>query len=58
MMRWYVLQSKPQKENLLYNQLYLRKIEAYYPCLQVKPVNPRSCKLNRTFLAISLCMLV
>lgn len=31
---WYVLHSKPQKENWLYNQLVAREIEAYYPCVQ------------------------
>ena len=49
MMRWYVLQSKPQKENLLYGQLCLRKIDAYYPRLQVKPINPRSRKIRPYF---------
>ena len=49
MVRWYVLQSKPQKESLLYDQLCLRKIEAYYPRLQVKPVNPRARKIRPYF---------
>ena len=49
MMRWYVLQSKPQKESLLYDQLCLRNIEAYYPRLHVKPVNPRSRKIRPYF---------
>jgi transcriptional antiterminator RfaH len=44
MERWYVLQSKPQKEKMLFEQLRLREIEAYYPSLRVKPVNPRSRK--------------
>jgi len=45
MERWYVLQSKPQKEKLLYEQLRLRAIETFYPSIRVKPANPRS----RTF---------
>jgi len=49
MERWYVLQSKPQKENLLYEQLCLREIEAYYPCVRVKPVNPRARKIKSYF---------
>jgi len=49
MVRWYVLQSKPQKEGLLYDQLCLRKIEAYYPRIQVKPVNPRARKIRPYF---------
>lgn len=44
MERWYVLQSKPQKERMLYEQLRLREIEAYYPNIPIKPVNPRSRK--------------
>ena len=44
MERWYVLQSKPQKEKMLYEQLCLREIEAFYPSIRVKPVNPRSRK--------------
>ncbi len=49
MIRWYVIQSKPQKENLLYEQLCLREIEAYYPRLRVKPVNPRSKRIRPYF---------
>jgi transcription elongation factor/antiterminator RfaH len=33
---WYVLQSKPQKEQWLYKQLDALDIEAYYPCLNTK----------------------
>ena len=44
MVQWYVLQSKPQKESLLNEQLCLHEIETWYPCLQVNPVNPRSRK--------------
>lgn len=49
MEQWYVLQSKPQKETLLYEQLCLREIEAYYPCIRVKPVNPRARKIKSYF---------
>lgn len=49
MMRWYVLHCKPHKENLLHKQLCLRRIETYYPCLRVKPVNPRACKIRPYF---------
>ncbi len=33
MLGWYVMHSKPQKEQWLYNQLGTLQIEAYYPCL-------------------------
>ena len=49
MERWYVLQSKPQKEKMLYEQLCLREIEAYYPSIRVKPVNPRARKYQSFF---------
>jgi transcription elongation factor/antiterminator RfaH len=49
MEHWYVLQSKPQKEKLLYEQLRLRDIEAYYPSIRVKPVNPRARKFKSYF---------
>jgi transcriptional antiterminator RfaH len=41
-MPWYVMHSKPNKEELLYEQLCIRNIEAYYPSLRVHPVNPRA----------------
>jgi transcription antitermination factor NusG len=41
-MSWYVLHSKPNKEELLYDQLCFRTIDAYYPRIKVRPVNPRA----------------
>lgn len=35
MLGWYVVHSKPQKEQWLYSQLSARQIEAYYPCVHV-----------------------
>jgi transcription antitermination factor NusG len=49
MEQWYVIQSKPQKEKLLYEQLCLREIEAYYPSIRIKPVNPRARKFKSYF---------
>lgn len=46
---WYVIRSKPQKEESLYSQLSARGFETYYPCLCVKPVNPRSRTLRPYF---------
>jgi len=48
-MRWYVLQSKPQKESFLYDQLRLQEIKVYYPRLYVKPVNPRARRIKPYF---------
>ena len=41
---WYVLQSKPNKEVFLYNQLRSNDLEAFCPCIRVQPVNPRAHK--------------
>jgi transcription antitermination factor NusG len=47
--QWYALHSKPMKEALLSEQLGLHHFESYYPCLHVKPVNPRSRKTRPYF---------
>jgi transcriptional antiterminator RfaH len=49
MLNWYVIRSKPNKEELLYHQLLLRKVETFYPCIKVRPVNPRSLKSKPYF---------
>jgi len=46
---WYVLQSKPNKEDFLFSQLQQRDIQVYYPRLRVDPVNPRSRKVRPFF---------
>ncbi len=48
-MRWYVLRSKPNKEEALWKEVCVRGFEVFYPCLQVKPVNPRSRKMRPYF---------
>lgn len=48
-MPWYVIHSKPNKEELLYEQLCIRKIDAYYPSIRVRPVNPRARKRKPYF---------
>jgi transcription antitermination factor NusG len=46
---WYALHSHPNKESYLYAELTSRGIQAYYPCLHVKPVNPRSHTIRPYF---------
>jgi transcriptional antiterminator RfaH len=46
---WYVLRSKPNKEQLLWEQLRIRNIETFYPRLRVNPVNPRARKVKPYF---------
>ncbi|HEX6268594.1 MAG TPA: transcription termination/antitermination NusG family protein [Anaerolineales bacterium] len=49
MKHWYALQSKSQQENLLWEQLCIREIDAYYPRIRVNPVNPRAKKFKPYF---------
>ena len=42
--QWYVLRSKPNKDEALWRELLARSYEVYYPQIHVKPVNPRSRK--------------
>lgn len=41
---WYVLQSKPRKEEFLCGQLMLQRLESYCPWIPVHTVNPRARK--------------
>lgn len=47
--QWYVLRSKPHKEDALYELSLNRGYEVYYPQLRVKPVNPRSRSVRPFF---------
>jgi len=42
--RWYVLQTKPNKEKIVLNQLINQQIQCYFPQIRVKPSNPRGRK--------------
>ncbi len=46
---WYVLHSKPHKEEMLAEQLELRRIETYAPRIRVQVVNPRARKVRAYF---------
>lgn len=43
-LNWYVMRSKPNREEFLEGQLISRDVEVFYPRIRVKPVNPRSRK--------------
>ena len=43
--QWYVLRSKPRKEDVVWRQAQNNGFETFYPRMRVKPVNPRSRKL-------------
>lgn len=47
--QWYAMKSKPNKEDFLANQLDGRGVGVFYPRLVVKPVNPRSRKIQPYF---------
>jgi len=46
---WYVIYCKLRKERQVYAQLCAQSIEAFYPTIRVKPVNPRSSKIRPYF---------
>ncbi len=46
---WYVLHSKPNKEEFLRQQLTSRQVDHFYPTVVVTPVNPRSRKIRPFF---------
>jgi transcriptional antiterminator RfaH len=46
---WYVLRSKPNKEQFLSEQLSMHNIETFYPRLRVNPANPRARKVKPYF---------
>lgn len=46
---WYVLHSKANKEELCLCQLTARLVDVYYPCVHVRPVNPRSRRIQPYF---------
>ncbi|MCJ7431994.1 MAG: hypothetical protein MUO77_00760 [Anaerolineales bacterium] len=46
---WYVLHSKPNHEELLWEQLSSRKVETFYPRIRVQTINPRARKVKPYF---------
>lgn len=49
MIRWYVICSKPRKEDFLADQMLIRKIEIFNPRIRVQTVNPRARKVKPYF---------
>ena len=46
---WYVIRSKPNKEDFLASQLSAYGIQVYFPRIRVKTVNPRARKIKPYF---------
>jgi len=47
--RWYVLRCKPRKEQLVAEQLDIRKVEVFAPHIRVQVVNPRARRIRPYF---------
>ncbi len=48
-MRWYVVRSKPNREEALWLEMSARGFQVFYPYVRVQPVNPRSRKTRPYF---------
>jgi len=46
---WYVLRSKPNKEQFLWGQVLAHHVEIYYPSVKAQVVNPRARKMRPYF---------
>lgn len=46
---WYALNTKPRKEDFLWEQCLAHGYETFYPRLRVQPVNPRARKIRPYF---------
>lgn len=46
---WYAIQSKPNKEDALFDQLENQGYEVFFPRIRVNPVNPRAKKIKAYF---------
>ncbi len=48
-LQWYAIHSHPNRERAVFQELESRSVEAFYPVLAIKPVNPRSRKERAYF---------
>jgi transcription antitermination factor NusG len=46
---WYVLRSKPNKEDFFFDQLLAHRLEVFHPRIPVRTVNPRARKVRPYF---------
>jgi len=47
--RWYVVRTKPRKEDFLADQMEIRRIDIFNPWIRVQTVNPRARKTKPYF---------
>lgn len=48
-LQWYVLRSKPRKEDVVWRQIQSQGLENFFPRIRVHPVNPRASKVKPFF---------
>lgn len=48
-MRWYVLRSKPNREEALWREVDARGYQSFYPHVRVQPANPRAHRVRPYF---------
>lgn len=46
---WYAMQSKPNKEDALFEHMQNQGYDVFYPRIRVNPVNPRAKKIKAYF---------
>lgn len=46
---WYVIQSKPRRENQVSAYLTSQGVEVFYPAVRLKPANPRASSIRPLF---------
>ncbi len=46
---WYALHTKPNKEEVAWQQMRANKIEAFYPCLKVQTIPPQAKEIKPYF---------
>ncbi len=46
---WYVLRSKPNKEDFFFDQLLVHRLEVFHPRIPVRTVNPRARRVRPYF---------
>jgi len=48
-LNWYVIRSKPNKEDFFFDQLLARRLEVFHPRIRVRTINPRARKFRPYF---------
>ena len=49
MMRWYALHCKPRKEQVVYEQLLVQAVDAFFPCIPSRNASRRKSRMEAYF---------